>query len=246
MEQKDFNKELENVIDEFLKIDFQNLKKVELIEHIDYLYQYYKKIFEYRSSITDKKIARRNVLLGINEKEIMGNVEKLSRNHIKSLMENEEETISYLYGAYISNRIAHEFKTKSRRKRNNINENRIAKKFYALKSIFTKYLVDKLRETTRYEFAWEKDNDNDAMILTVSITPYSKKKVQEYHEKTGKSAEHIYISLHVVDPNLTNVIKDLPNRKLAKGNKPIEIFNISNDIRRLYKEGVEENGDERL
>ena len=112
MEQKDFNRELEDFIERFLKYDFQSMEKEKLIILIDELYQYYRKIFEFRNNITDKKIAKRNVLLGLSEKETLGNVERLNRDSIKSLMESEEDVISYLYGAYISNRIAHQFKTK--------------------------------------------------------------------------------------------------------------------------------------
>lgn len=240
MEQKDFNRELEDFIERFLKYDFQSMEKEKLIILIDELYQYYRKIFEFRNNITDKKIAKRNVLLGLSEKETLGNVERLNRDSIKSLMESEEDVISYLYGAYISNRIAHQFKTKSRRKKINGNENRIAKKSYALKSAFTKYLIDELKETSRYKFGWEEDKENESIILTVSITPYSDKKIQKYYKETGRKVEHIYISLHVVDPYLTNIIKDLPNQELIKGSKPTEIFNLSDDIRKLYKDTMEE------
>ncbi len=237
MKKEVFNKKLEEALNYFLQYDFEGIKKEKLMEIVNELYGYYRQIVEDQCDERDKRRFRNNMVLGLNETETKNEEDRLKRDNITCLMKDEEEVISYVYGAYIANRIAHQFKTNTRRRKMDLNQgNRIAKKSYALKSLFTKYIIDGLKETSRYEFGWGKDEKTGHIALSINITPYSNKKLYEYHKRTDRNVDNIYISIHIIDPELTNAIRDLPENILIKGNKPTEILNQADDIRKLYKD----------
>lgn len=201
-----YYKELKQILVRILKSDFDQMNKEEIEEKVNELFLAYKQF------------------LGKNSEDQSSGILLES---LEKVLHKEDVIVSYAYGAYISNRIAHDILEK----KNPITEQKILihedlkfierrkqlrKYAFASKDMFIQFIIEQAKQSPEYEVCRRIDEQGKA-VLEVNLT--------NYYAREHSFKSDVVISMHIAESYLSHALKTLQKGKVVGNKKIDEILN---------------------
>lgn len=203
-----YYEEIKQVLEENLKNDFSKMQKSEIEDCVNRLFFLYQQIIGKEGS---------------------------SSENVTQILKKENTIVSYAYGAYLSNKIAHMVEEKdivisweNLKELKNLSEGQrkmeLQKYAFANKNMFVSQVIQQSKNNSKYKIGWATDRDG-RHLLNINVTNYMQYPFQE--RKKRKFPKDVIISVHVLDPRLSKGLIKLKNYPV-RGSKPTEIFKYCN------------------